>query len=49
MHPRLKLWDIMDTYKLLYNPFTKANYKELEKLCLKMKWIAFIEKSFGTK
>lgn len=31
MHPKLSLWNIMDTYKKDFESFSKANYKELEK------------------
>lgn len=34
MHPKLSLWNIMDTYKNDFESFSKANYKELEKQCL---------------
>lgn len=34
MHPKLSLWNIMDTYKKDFESFSKANYKELEKQCL---------------
>lgn len=34
MHPKLSLWNIMDTYKKGFESFSKANYKELEKQCL---------------
>lgn len=34
MHSKLKLWKILDDYKSSFKPFSKANYKELEQLCL---------------
>ena len=33
MHPNLKLWEYVDTYKKGLAPFDKSKYKELEKLC----------------
>lgn len=34
INPHLKLWKIMDSYKKSYTNFCRANYKELESLCL---------------
>lgn len=54
MHPNLKLWKIMDDYKKNYPNFTKANYKELENLCLgngefKKEMESFYKKEFWEK
>lgn len=54
MHPKLSLWCVMDTYKRNYESFGKANYKELEKLCLgntefKSQMDSFYRKEFWDK
>lgn len=54
MNSRLKLWKIIDTYKKGYSNFSKANYKELESLCLgnaefKKEMQEFYKKEFWDK
>lgn len=54
MHPKLSLWNIMDTYKKDFESFSKANYKELEKQCLgntdfKKKMDSFYREEFWDK
>lgn len=55
MHPKLKLWQIVDNYKSGFKPkFSKGNYSHLETLCLgneefKDEMYSFYRKNFWEK
>lgn len=54
IHPNLKLWEYLDTYKKGLEPFDKSKYKALETLCkgnvqFKQEMASFYKKEFWDK